>query len=307
MAKNPSQYGLTAVAMDHPAAYDSVKIDYPVDLRLVAECVGSTAGDLQDLNPSLLRLTTPHEGSFELHLPAGTKDEFQTAIAAVPADKRLWWRYHTVQSGETLASLARSYHTTAKSIEEANHLESNALEADAKLVIPVTPGKHPASDNATYARRITRYKVHRGDTVETVAENFGVPAKMVRRWNGLRGDSLQGRRVLAIHLPVTPNSHDGEVAESRTTRPAKSKSSEKPTQSAASKPPATNMALIEKDRTVASASHAQASVVHYKVKSGDTLYSIANLYKTTVAAIKRDNRNVSMIRPGMILVVPLGR
>ncbi len=133
-----------------------------MDLRLVAECVNSTPGELQDLNPSLLRLTTPRDGKFELHLPAGTKDQYETAIASIPADMRLWWRYHTVHSGDTLASLARNYHTTAKSIAEANHLESTELEADAKLVIPVTPGKHPVSDTATYAHRITRYKVHAG-------------------------------------------------------------------------------------------------------------------------------------------------
>jgi membrane-bound lytic murein transglycosylase D len=202
MAKNPSQYGLTDVAMDHPANYDTISIDYPVDLRLAAECVGSTPDALQDLNPSLLRLTTPRDGKFELHLPAGTKDQYETAIATVPPDMRLWWRYHLVQSGDTLASLARTYHTTAKSIATANHLDGAELESDARLVIPIAPGKHPASDTATYARRITRYKVHAGDTVETVAENFGVSAQMLRRWNGLRGDSLRGRRVLALHLPI---------------------------------------------------------------------------------------------------------
>ena len=40
MTKNPSQYGLDDVAMEHPADYDTVTINYPVDLRLVAECVG---------------------------------------------------------------------------------------------------------------------------------------------------------------------------------------------------------------------------------------------------------------------------
>ena len=158
------------------------------------------------LNPSLLRLSTPKEGTFELHLPAGTKEQYQTAIAAIPAGMRLWWRYPTVHSGDTLASLARAYRTTAKSIAEANHLDGTAnYQTDAKLIIPVAPGKHSVSDTATYARRITRYKVRKGDTVQTVAENFGVSAQMIRRWNGLRGDSLHGRTVLALHLPVTPN------------------------------------------------------------------------------------------------------
>ena len=173
MAKNPSQYGLDDVVMDKPADSDSVTIKYPVDLRLVAECVNSTPAELQDLNPSLLRMTTPRTGEFVLHLPAGTKDQYETAIASIPPDMRLWWRYHTVHEGETLASLARTYHTTPKQITEANHLEAGELEADARLVIPVAPGKHPQNDVATYAKRITRYKVRQGDTIQSVAENFG--------------------------------------------------------------------------------------------------------------------------------------
>ena len=42
-------------------------------------------------------------------------------------------------------------------------------------------------------------------------------------------------------------------------------------------------------------------------KSGETLYSIANAYRTTVAALKRDNRNVAILRPGMILIVQSSR
>src|ERR1700733_3906079 len=184
MTKNLSHYGFDDVSMDEPIAYDPVTINYPVDLHLVAECVDATPARLQELNPSLLRLTTPREGTFVLHLPKGTQDHYQTAIAAIPSGMRLWWRYSTVHSGDTLASLARTYRTTPKSIKEANQLDGSELQTDAKLIIPVAPGKH-VSDTATYARRITRYKVRKGDTVQTVAENFGVSAQMLRRWNGL--------------------------------------------------------------------------------------------------------------------------
>jgi membrane-bound lytic murein transglycosylase D len=296
MTKNPSQYGLDTVVMDRPLDYDEVTINYPVDLRLIAECVGSTSGELQDLNPSLLRLTTPRTGKFELHLPAGTKDLYQTAIASIPVDMRLWWRYHTVHPGDTLASLARNYHTAPKSIVSANHLEDTELEADAKLVIPVAPGKRPMSDTATYARRITRYHVHPGDTVESVADNFGISSQMLRRWNGIHGDSLRGRRVLALHLPISPSAHEAEEASSRKSKhPA---SGSKPTETATVKPPATKSAQIER---------LQVAVVHHKVKHGETLYSIANAYRTTVARLKRDNRNVAVIRPGMILIVQSSR
>src|SRR5262252_7911828 len=56
MTKNPSQYGLDGLMMDHAAEYATVTVKDPVDLRLVAECIHSTTDELQDLNPSLLRL-----------------------------------------------------------------------------------------------------------------------------------------------------------------------------------------------------------------------------------------------------------
>jgi membrane-bound lytic murein transglycosylase D len=297
MTKNLSQYGFDDVSMDEPTAFDTVTVNYPVDLRLVADCVNATPAELQQLNPSLLRLSTPRDSVFELHLPVGSKQQYQTAIAAIPAGMRLWWRYPTVHSGDTLASLTRAYHATAKSIAEANRLDGTELETGSRLIIPVAPSKHSVSDTATYARRITRYKVRKGDTVQTVAENFGVSAQMIRRWNGLRGDSLHGRTVLALHLPVTPTGEPAAIASSKPIKPIR-----KTAQTASAKVP-TDKPTKAVDKTENEGSSEQASILHHKVKSGETLYSIATTYKTTVAALKRSNQNVATLRPGMILVV----
>jgi membrane-bound lytic murein transglycosylase D len=278
MAKNPGQYGLDHLEKAPPVPSDVVKIDYPVDLRLVAECVDATASDLQDLNPSLLRMTTPKDHEFELHLPLGTKDKFQTAIAAIPTDMRVWWRYHKVQPGDTLASVARTYRSTPKAIAEANDLEEGAsLAPDSKLTIPIAPGKRAITEEATYARHATRYRVRKGDTVKSVADNFGVPPAMVRRWNHLKGDTLRGRSVVYVHLPVSPGAGQTEVVATV------SKSKHK--------------------KAVTPPAHPGDAVVHHKVKQGETLYSIASTYKITIDALKRDNRNIAVLRPGMVLVI----
>lgn len=278
MAKNPAQYGLDHLEKAQPTPSDIVKIDYPVDLRLVAECVDASATDLQDLNPSLLRMTTPKDHAFDLHLPAGTKDRYQTAISAIPQDMRVWWRYHKVQPGDTLASLARTYRSTPKAIAEANNLEEGAtLTPDNKLTIPIAPGKRALTEEATYARHATRYRIRKGDTVRSIADNFGVPPVMVRRWNHLKGDSLKGRSVVYVHLPISPSAAQSDRSASN------SKSKHKKVVTAAKLPSDT--------------------VVHHKVRLGETFYSIASTYKTTVDALKRDNRNVATLRPGMVLVV----
>jgi LysM repeat protein len=237
-------------------------------------------------------MTTPKDSErgkdFELHLPAGTADKFQAAVASIPADKRVWWRYHKVQAGETLAAIARTYHTTPRAISEANDLNGDGLSPEARLIIPIAPGKQ--SDTSTYAHAITRYKVRKGDTVESVAENFGVSAKMVRSWNHLKGSSLAGRKVLYVHLPVAPGAGSAQVA-------SKSSSGAHHHDRAV-----TRVASGGGTAKVAS-SKASTGVVRHKVKPGETLYSIANSYNTTVNALKHDNRDIAVLRPGMILVV----
>ena len=275
MAKNPMQYGLQDVVPDAPLPFDRVKIDYPVDLRLVAECVDGSVSTLQQLNPSLLRLTTPKNQEFELHLPSGSKEQYLSTIAAIPPDMRVWWRYHDVTNGDTLASLARSYHTTRVAIAEANGLGPDEdLLPDTKLIIPVAPGKHPAGDETVaYSRRATVYKVRPSDTVESVANDFEVSPNLLRRWNHLRSNSLRGRRILYVHLPVTPGADGEQVVTSR------SRSRNRLHTASAKK------------------------VVRHKVQPGETLYSIAKSHNTTVAALKQTNHNLATLRPGMILVI----
>jgi membrane-bound lytic murein transglycosylase D len=295
MAKNPAQYGLDSVVKEKPVPYDTVKIDYPIDLRLAAECVDATAEDLLDLNPSLLRLTTPKfsekDGGFELHLPAGTADKFQTAVASIPADKRVSWRYHKVQGGETLASIARTYHTTPRAIAEANDLSDDALSPESRLIIPIAAGKQ--ADTSTYAHATTHYKVRKGDTVESVAENFGVSVKMLRGWNHIKGSSLAGRRILYLHLPVTRGTSETQVASRHSSR------SKHPTGTQTAMSTSTHSRSSSRSSTEVP----HPPVTHHKVKQGETLYSIASSYNTTVTALKHDNRNIAGLRPGMILVV----
>jgi LysM repeat protein len=72
---------------------------------------------------------------------------------------------------------------------------------------------------------------------------------------------------------------------------------------ASSKAPAAKSSEIDRLKTTKT----ETAIVHHKVKSGETLYSIANLYNTTVGALKRENRNIAVLRPGMILNIEIAR
>src|SRR5436309_13950235 len=102
-----------------PVPTDAVKPGRPIDLRLVAETIDVDVETLRALNPALLRMATPDDPSFELHLPRGTDEKFTAEIAAIPPDKWISWRRQRVEAGRTLASVARQYRSTISASAEA--------------------------------------------------------------------------------------------------------------------------------------------------------------------------------------------
>ncbi len=206
MAKNPDKYGLTDISPDAPEQSDKVTVKYPVDLRLVAECVDAPLDLLVELNPALLRLTTPNDAQFELRLPLGTRDKYQAAIAKIPAEMRVAWRYHKVEPGDTLAGLAKKYHTSAQAIAEANGLGDQEPAAESKVIIPQAPGKSNEAGAVQFSKRARLYKAHKGDSVVSVAEHFGVPEERLRTWNRLQGDRLTTGQLLKVYMPVKTKS-----------------------------------------------------------------------------------------------------
>jgi membrane-bound lytic murein transglycosylase D len=281
MAKNPTQYGLEHVRLDPAPRLDQVVLDYPVDLRLVADCIDSSVNYLQELNPSLLRFTTPKGQPFTLYLPSGTAEQYQAAINSIPVEMRTWWRYYRVESGDTLAGIAHKYHATPASIVQANSLSSEELTAGSKLIIPVTPGGN--SEGLAYSRHPTHYKVRKGDTVASIADDFDVPVEKLRAWNHLKGSTLTAGRTLIIYKPVTSG---GSEVVSEGAREARSTASGK-TSSAS--------------RKTGSKTSAKS---YHKVKKGETLSSIASSYNTTVAALRRDNgKKAANLHAGDVLVI----
>src|ERR1700678_1365441 len=77
IAKDAPHYGIHAEP-DPPVPFEVVKPGRAIDLRLVAETIDVDVETLHGLNPSLLRLATPDDPAFELHLPPGTAGKFSS-------------------------------------------------------------------------------------------------------------------------------------------------------------------------------------------------------------------------------------
>ena len=193
IAKDAAHYGIHAEP-DAPVATDIVKPGRAIDLRLVAETIDVDVETLQTLNPSLLRLATPDDRSFELHLPQGAAQRFSAEIADIPPDKWVSWRRHRVASGETLTQVAKKYHVTPSAIADANNLEHVAsLTPGEKLIIPASQA------TVENKRRLVSYRVRRGDTLLGIADRFSVPAEDLRKWNRLNGNHVSRGMVLRVY------------------------------------------------------------------------------------------------------------
>jgi membrane-bound lytic murein transglycosylase D len=199
IANNPKQYGFDDVTLDPPVLTDTVTINYSVDLRLVSDLVGAPVDELMALNPSLLRMDTPPDTSFDLHLPAGTATLLNERIALIPEDKRDAWRYHAVTAGDTLASVAHEYRVEPAELAKANELSaSSSLDGVAALVIPVAPSLAPSAHTRLYT-------VRRGDSLVTIADRFGVSLNELRHWNRITGIRVEpGRRLHVAEPTVEP-------------------------------------------------------------------------------------------------------
>jgi membrane-bound lytic murein transglycosylase D len=257
VAKDPSLYGVQ-VAPEKPAQIDTIKPGHPIDLHLVADASGADIDDLRALNPELLRGVTPNDPKFELNVPAGTAEKFELNIQQVPADKWTSWRLHSVDEGESLPDIARHYRVTVAAIETANHLPAHATLPVGFLVnVPTAPP----------VIHLVRYKVQRGDSLEGIAGRFDVTVSQLKKWNNIRGSSVPRGSHLRIYAGGPPEDSAPH---------AKPKSAQSQSTSASVQNVDTHTA-------------GKSEPVEHHVKKGETLYSIARAYGTTVASLRQSN------------------
>jgi membrane-bound lytic murein transglycosylase D len=217
IANHPTQYGFDEITLDPPVLTDTVSINYAVDLRLVSDLVDAPVDELMALNPSLLRMATPPNATFDLHLPAGTAALFEQRVPGVPESKRTSWRYHRVTADDSLATVAHTYHVTVSDLAEANELRTDqgvtGIEA---LVVPVAPVATPSLHTLLYTTR-------RGDTLVSIADRFGVSLDQLRRWNKISsGIKVDPGRRLHVAEPASARrgsgKHRGSAATSQSTK-----------------------------------------------------------------------------------------
>ena len=74
--------------------YETLDIDAPTHLALIADAAERPVSEIQDLNPALLKLVAP--AGYQLRVPPGTPAVVRNTLETIPASHRAAWRVHRV-------------------------------------------------------------------------------------------------------------------------------------------------------------------------------------------------------------------
>jgi len=209
---DPTAYGFT-VSDPVPMSFEYLKVQDATDLALVAQCAKVDKDMVASLNPALLRRATPPGAkNYPVRVPEGTATQAERALRKIPADKRLTWRKHQVQRGETLSHIASRWGTTVKGIQESNGMgRDTMIHPGDQLLIPM-PGDLSAQARARAEKagryippkgyeRVT-YTIRPGDTLGRIAQRLGVSVKHLKKVNGIKDTSkIYPGKTLAAYRP----------------------------------------------------------------------------------------------------------
>jgi membrane-bound lytic murein transglycosylase D len=274
LVRDPSAFGIELPELLDVPQFAQMDIGGQLDLALAAELAGVDVDTLYAFNSGFNHWATDPEGPHRLVVPVDVSETFSSALAALPEDERVRWQRHSVRAGETLSEIAKKYRTTITAIKSANALSGNTIRAGAYLTVPVASkplAEYSQSAEARLAK--TQNRERKGQRVEHQVRR-GESFWTIGRRYGV------GMRELAAWNGMAPRD----------------------TLSVGQK-----LVVWAKGAAPASApgSNGTTRKLHYTVRSGDSLYLIANRFRITIADLVRWNSidKSKILRPGQTLTM----
>ena len=208
--------------------------------------------------------------------------------------------YYKVKSGDTLYSIAGKYNTTVDKLKAYNNLTSNNLTIGSSLKIPTS-----SSNTEETNSNVKTYKVVSGDSLYSIAKKYNTTVDKIKSLNNLESNILSIGQILKLPNDTNTSSTktykvvSGDnlysIAKKYNTTVDKIKSLNNLD---------SNILSIGQILKLPSNTNT-SSTKTYKVVSGDSLYSIAKKYNTTVDKIKSlNNLTSNLLNIGDELLVP---
>ena len=201
IAQEPSAYGFTALNYQKPRAYDSVTIPEATALERIAQNCGCTLSELQQLNPSLKKDSTPPAyPDFQLYIPHDTKKLYVAARAEDTKTKHTAQNKHIIKKGETLNQIAQRYKTSPHALLTFNEIPNpQSIKGGAVIFIPASSEAVNHDDSKvkkvsyapeSLASAAIVCRVRTGDTLWSIARAYNVRPEQVKQWNKLKGNTI---------------------------------------------------------------------------------------------------------------------
>ena len=201
---------------------------------------------------------------------------------------------YTVNRGDTLYSIAGRLGTTVQELRDLNGLTTNNISVGQILRIP-TKGVSEDEEDI--------YIVKAGDSLYSIARNNNTTVDEIKRINNLTNDSLSIGELLKLPSPLLPeDSYIVQKGDSLYSIAAKYNTTIDALKDANNL--TTNILSVGQVLRLPTLDEIDNSI-NYVVKRGDSLYSIAREFNTTVDEIKELNNLVSnLLSIGQNLKIP---
>jgi membrane-bound lytic murein transglycosylase D len=206
LVRDPETYGLEFSPIPNLPYFARVATHGQINLKIAAEIAGVSPEELYELNPAFHRWATDPAGPHYLLMPVDAADVFTENVDQLSADQRLGVAHYAVRRGDSVASVARNFHTSVNVIRELNDLLTGGLTVGDDLRVPSAVPELPAKVMLAAARVDGRGRsqrrahvqvVRHGDSLWTIARRNGMNVNTLASLNGMHpGDKLRaGQRI----------------------------------------------------------------------------------------------------------------
>ncbi len=140
----PERYGLSFAPIPNEPYFAVINIGSQIDLKIAAKLAGTSYDEIVALNPGFNRWATDPDGPQRLLVPIDGADAFEASLKTLTPEDRVPYLAHEVARGETLAAIARRYDTSVAVLGKLNDLRGRRVRPGETLRIPQTSGEVPA-------------------------------------------------------------------------------------------------------------------------------------------------------------------
>ena len=214
---DPEEYNMHLPAIKNTPYFDVVKMKSAVNLKQVAKLSGTRLTELQHLNPGFSEITTDPQGPYRLLVPVKNAPAMTAALSGKTSGQLTQWASYTIRSGDSLSTIARKFDSSVAEIKAANDMNSNRLIAGKNLIIPQTgPSATAVASNTknTYeAGSISQHVVASGESLWSVASQYGITTEQLAKWNNLSTkEGLKiGQKLRIGSLPIAVAQAEAEA------------------------------------------------------------------------------------------------